>query len=199
MVNRSIEFFDAQFRRQIPAGDFRLNPFEERALEHLTGTVLDLGCGLGNLALEAARRGHTVDALDASAIAIERIDAAAKAEELPVRARVADLASWRFERSYSTIVSIGLFMFFRRERALELLADLQQHVEPGGRAVVNVLTEGTTFLDMFQSGGFTLFACGELERRFAGWTILSSAHESFPAPGDTLKEFETVIAAKPST
>jgi len=196
MGNRSVEFFDAQFRRQIPAGDFRLNPFEERALAHLTGTVLDLGCGLGNLALEAARRGLTVDAVDASAAAIERIAAAAKAEQLPVRARVADLASWRFERTYSTIVSIGLFMFFPRERALELLTGLQEHVEPGGRAIVNVLTEGTTFLDMFQSDAFHLFGRGELERRFAGWTLLSSVHESFPAPGNTLKEFDTVIAAK---
>ncbi len=52
--SRSVEFFEAQFRRQIREGDFKLNPFETLALDYLRGDVLDLGCGLGNLALAAA-------------------------------------------------------------------------------------------------------------------------------------------------
>ena len=57
MANRSIDFFDDQFRRQIGARDFSLNPFEHAALPFLKGRVLDLGCGLGNLAIAAARNG----------------------------------------------------------------------------------------------------------------------------------------------
>ena len=49
MPNKSIAFFDSQFQRQILSQDYKLNPFEARALEHLSGAVLDLGCGLGNL------------------------------------------------------------------------------------------------------------------------------------------------------
>ena len=196
--NQSVEFFDAQFRRQVQAHDFELNPFETRALGHLAGTVLDLGCGLGNLALEAVRHGHEVMAVDASPAAIARIAATAQHEGLPLRALEADLARWEIDRDYTTIVAIGLLMFFPRERALGLLRDIQEHVEPGGRAIVNVLVEGTTFMDMFQPGGFYLFGRGELEERFAGWRILSSEHETFPAPGDTRKEFSTVIAEKPT-
>ena len=33
--NESVRFFDAQFRRQAAAGEFALNPFEERALPYL--------------------------------------------------------------------------------------------------------------------------------------------------------------------
>jgi len=56
--NRSVEFFDAQFQRQVQDGDYQLNPFETLALNYLKGEILDLGAGIGNLSLEAAR-GHT--------------------------------------------------------------------------------------------------------------------------------------------
>lgn len=199
MGQRSVDFFDSQFREQIRARDYRLNPFELRALDHLKGTVLDLGCGLGNLALEAARRGHRVTAVDASAAALARLAAAAAREGLPLQALERDLARWDPEGSFGTVAAIGLCMFFPRERAHALLRSVQERVEPGGRAIVNVLVEGTTFMDMFEPGSFHLFERGELERRFAGWTIQASLEESFPAPGGTRKEFATVIAARPDT
>ena len=48
---RSVEFFEQQFRRQVQAKEFVLNPFEMLAVDYLSGDVLDLGCGLGNLSL----------------------------------------------------------------------------------------------------------------------------------------------------
>ena len=54
-----------EFDQQIEAAEYRLNPFEEWVLPHLRGTLLELGCGLGNLTLTAARRGLSVTALDA--------------------------------------------------------------------------------------------------------------------------------------
>src|SRR5690606_38023990 len=89
--HHSIEFFDRQFQRQIAEGELTLNPFERATLAHLRGRVLDFGCGLGNLALEAARRGCEVEALDASASAIAHLRAAAARESLPLRATEADL------------------------------------------------------------------------------------------------------------
>ena len=89
--NRSVEFFDRQFRTQPLAAALVLNPFEEIALPHLAGTVLDFGCGMGNLAFAAARRGCTVTALDASPAAIAHVRARAAAVRLPVTAQQADL------------------------------------------------------------------------------------------------------------
>lgn len=195
--NKSVEFFEAQFQRQVREQDFALNPFETLALDYLKGTVLDLGCGLGNLSLEAGRRGHRVVAVDASPAAVTRINSAAERQGLPVKAILADIETWTIDQPYETIVAIGLLMFFRRERALELLRAIQEHVKPGGRAIVNVLIEGTTFMGMFDPGNYCLFGRDELEQRFAGWKILLSRQESFPAPAGTLKEFSTVIAERP--
>lgn len=194
---RSVEFFERQFQRQVREGDYALNPFETLALDHLDGSVLDLGCGLGNLSLEAGRRGHPVLAVDASPTAVARINADAQREGLRVRAIQADVGRWSIDGSYDTIVAIGLLMFFPREPALEMLRAIQDHVAPSGRAIVNVLIEGTTFMDMFDPEHYCLLRPGEIEERFAGWRILASHRQTFPAPGNTCKEFSTVIAGKP--
>lgn len=192
----SVDFFEKQFQRQVRETDFALNPFEQIALAHVAGSVLDLGCGLGNLSLEAARRGCSVTAVDASPTAIERVRAAALQERLPLQSLQADLGCFVIERQYDTIVAIGLLMFFRKERALALLRQIGQHLRPGGRAIVNVLVEGTTYLGMFKPDEYYLFGASELEQAFAGWSLLVARHDSFPAPEGTRKEFATVIAQK---
>lgn len=190
------DFFERQFQRQVRETDFALNPFEQLALSHVAGSVLDLGCGLGNLSLEAARRGCSVTAVDASPTAVERVRATALHERLPLQALQADLACFPIAHDYDTIVAIGLLMFLRKQQALRLLRQIGQRVCPGGRAIVNVLVQGTTYLGMFKPGEYYLFGTDELERVFAGWTVLLSRRDSLPAPEGTRKEFATVIAQK---
>jgi tellurite methyltransferase len=194
--NRSVTFFDAQFEKQIGAEDYALNPFEQSALPHVRGAVLDLGCGLGNLSIAAARRGADVVALDGSAHAIDRIRKTAQAEGLHVRAELADAATYAMEGEYDAVVAIGLLMFFPRKQAMALLARLQHAVKPGGVAIVNVLIDGTTYLEMFEPGRYCLFGRDELLEQFAGWHVLRSTHDSYDAPGGTRKVFSTVIARR---
>ena len=198
MPNRSIDFFDAQFRAQIAAGEFALNPFEQAALPFVHGRVLDLGCGLGNLAIAAARKGCRVVGVDASLPAIVHIAQVSRAEELGMTAVLAELPSFRLAGEYDTIVAIGLLMFMRRPAALDLLSQIMHHVAPGGCAVINALVEGTTYLAMFDPEAHCLLGRDEIETRFAGWTIELSRHDAFAAPGDTVKQFSTVIARKPA-
>jgi tellurite methyltransferase len=198
-TNQAVEFFEEQFQRQVEERDYALNPFEVLALDYLKGTILDLGSGLGNLSLEAGRRGHDVLAVEASPAAVERINADARRERLSVRAIEADIENWAIDGTYETILAIGLLMFFRRERALELLRDIQDRVNPGGRAIVNVLIEGTSYMAMFDPQNYHLFPRGEIETLFSGWKILAIRHETYPAPGATRKEFVTLIAEKPSS
>ncbi|MFZ2651752.1 MAG: class I SAM-dependent methyltransferase [Burkholderiaceae bacterium] len=193
----SIEFFDKQFARQIREHDFALNPFETAALPHLRGRVLDFGCGIGNLALAAARRGCSVLALDASAAAIEHLRRVAAAEGLGVEAAQADLRNYVIGEDFDSIVSIGLLMFFDCPAAFRSLGEIQAHVKPGGTAVVNVLVQGTTYLDMFDAHSHCLFDRDEMLRRFARWTILASEFSDYPAPGGRIKSFATLIARRP--
>ncbi len=195
--NRSIAFFDEQFRRQAREAELELNPFEVLALPCLRGEVLDLGCGMGNLAIAAARTGCKVTALDASPAAIEHVRARAAAERLPVEASLADLRRYAISREYDCVVCIGLLMFFDCPAGSRALAELQAHVRPGGFAVVNVLVEGTTYLDMFDPSSHCLFTPEEVRSRFAGWEIVQARADDFPAPGQTVKCFFTLIARRP--
>lgn len=194
--DHSVRFFDRQFRRQVAEREFALNPFEQAALPYVRGRVLDLGCGLGNLSIETARRGAKVLAIDASPAAIERIRAAAEAENLDIDARLADLEAYAIAGEFDTVIAIGLLMFFARERALALLSQIQEHTAAGGVAIVNVLVEGTTYLEMFAPGRYTLLARGELEERFDGWDVLRVERHGFDAAGGTRKEFETIVARR---
>lgn len=193
----SIEFFEEQFQRQVAARDYALNPFERAALPHLSGRVLDYGCGLGNLALHAARAGCRVTAIDASHTAIEHLQAVARSESLPLHAVEAELSDYRLAEDFDTVVCIGLLMFFDCPTAYRQLGELQAHVRPGGIVIVNVLVEGTTFMDMFAPGKYCLFERGELQERFRDWQIVSQLFQDFDAPGNKRKAFCTIIARKP--
>lgn len=194
--NHTVSFFETQFQKQVRDNEFALNPFEQLALKYLEGDILDLGAGLGNLCLEAGRRGHSVLAVEASPTAVIRINKDARQEGLAVKAIQEDIENWRIDRTYNTIIAIGLLMFFRRDTAMTLLDAIQDHVKPGGVAIVNTLIEGTTFMGMFDPDKYCLFARGELEQRFSGWHVLESVYQSFPAPEGTVKEFSTVVAKK---
>jgi tellurite methyltransferase len=197
-TNQSIEFFDQQFQRQVAAGDLQLNPFEAAALPHIRGKVLDYGCGLGNLSVAAARQGCAVIALDGSHAAIEHLQSAAKRDGLAIQTEEADLRSYDIRDDFDTVVCIGLLMFFDCATAFRQLSSLQAHVRPGGTLVVNVLTEGTTYMDMFSPEGHCLFKPGDLRERLEEWELASYVRQEFPAPRNTVKLFETAIARKAS-
>ena len=195
--NPSVQFFDEQFQRQIVSQSLDLNPFELTALTHIRGKVLDYGCGMGNLAVAAARQGCSVVALDGSRAAIEHLRNLASRELLPIQTEEADLREHEVVDDFDSVVCIGLLMFFDCPTAYQKLEELQLHVRPGGLIILNVLTMGTTYMDMFSPEGHCLFNTEDLSQRFAGWKIMSLQHQQFPAPQNTRKVFTTIIARKP--
>lgn len=93
-----------------------------------TGRALDLACGAGRNALYLAERGLAVDAVDISAIALERARAAAA--DLPIAWLEHDLdLGFDAPASYDVIVNI-------RYVNVPLLAKLLCSLHPGGLLMV---------------------------------------------------------------
>jgi tellurite methyltransferase len=197
--NRSVEFFDTQFQRQVARHEYALNPFEQAILPFVYGSVLDLGCGLGNLSIEAAQKGCSVTSLDASPTAVADLDRRAKELRLSIQTCEADLRELSIQEQFDSVICIGLLMFFPCENARKNIGRIKEFTKPAGIAAVNTLIEGTTFLDFFDENGYCLFGEKELSESFADWKLEYQSIDSFPAPHDTVKRFCTIVARKPTS
>ena len=103
---------------------------ERRALRFARGTVLDVGCAAGRVALELQARGHEVVALDVSPGAVE------VARRRGVRdVRVGTVEGLAEGERFETILLLGnnLFLLGDERRGRTLLRRLAAHAEPGGR------------------------------------------------------------------
>ena len=138
-------------------------------VEHLAhlprGRALDVACGDGRHALYLARHGWTVDAVDFSRAALERLLAAARREALAVSAIQADLEDCALRpRGYDLVLNVRYLQ--------RTLIDVLKHaVRRGGMVVFE-----TFIRDQQQLGHprnpLYLLERGELAARFGDFEIL---------------------------
>lgn len=110
--------------------------FSSAAIEALApepqSRVLDSGAGAGGAALELARRGHKVTAIDASAAMVARTRERASASGLAIETRTMDGQNLAFpDASFDAALSVlGVILF---PDAVRGLSELRRVVRPGGR------------------------------------------------------------------
>jgi SAM-dependent methyltransferase len=128
------------WRKLIPPG---LSEAECTFIEDVAGlqpndSVLDLMCGYGRHALELARRGYSITAIDNSPAYIAEIDERSRVENLPVKAFAAGALETSFQQQYKAILCMGnSFAFFNKEDALSLLQKVADHLKPEGVFIIN--------------------------------------------------------------
>lgn len=115
--------------------------FIQASLGVTKGTaVLDVGCGLGQQALEFARRGCLVVALDLALPMITRAAEDAQQEGLRINFLHKDIRDIGFEGTFDAVICVGTtFGFFDDEQNREVLVRLANALKPGGRLLLEVI------------------------------------------------------------
>jgi SAM-dependent methyltransferase len=109
--------------------------------------VLDVGCGLGQHALEFARRGCLVVALDLALPMITRAAEDAQQEGLRINFLHKDIRDIGFEGTFDAVVCVGTtFGFFDDEQNREVLGRLANALKPGGRLLLEVVNRDHVLL-----------------------------------------------------
>ena len=94
--------------------------------------VLFAGVGRGREAIEAARRGVRVSAVDLSPRMLARFSRATQGETLTANAVLGDVALHRPEELYDAVVANYFLNLFDAEHAMSMLEKLCALVRPGG-------------------------------------------------------------------
>jgi SAM-dependent methyltransferase len=111
------------------------------------GPVLDVGAGTGRVALDLARAGHDVTALDREPALLEALDQRARARGLTVATVVADAAGFALERSFALIVVPMQTVQLLPDRGA-FLAAARAHLGPAGLLALAIAAELEDFGDV---------------------------------------------------
>ena len=135
--------------------------------------ALDVACGAGRNALELARRGWAVTAVDAASEAIAIVERRAAEEGVKIDARVMDLEREPLPFEEESFDLVAVFFYLQRS----LMPALQKLVVPGGVFVAAIHTVDDA-PDVRPMNPAWLLGRGELEAMFGGWEIVSSAESA---------------------
>jgi SAM-dependent methyltransferase len=107
-----------------------LEPPLAEALAARTGRLVELGCGDGTVAIEAARRGFRVTATEVAPAALAR--ARARAGDLPILFVLDDVTASRLDARFDVAVDRGLLHCLPRETWPAYARTVSDLVAPGG-------------------------------------------------------------------
>ncbi|WP_406632228.1 class I SAM-dependent methyltransferase [Amycolatopsis sp. WGS_07] len=142
---------------------------ELAAQDAFHGTVLDAGCGTGENALHLAAHGLSIVGIDVAETAVAQANEKARERGIAAEFAVGDaLRLSALDRTFDTVLDVGLFHAFDAEERLAYVASLASVTEPGAR--LHVLC----FRDTTGNSGPHPVTRAELEaplRPETGWQI----------------------------
>ncbi len=142
-------------------------------VKHKTsGKALELGAGEGRNSLFLAEKGFTVTAKDLSQVGIDKIKKLAAERGLNIQAEVADIRTLGSEDNFDVYVCTYVLHHLKRDEALSLIKQMQEHTNAGGLNALTTFTENGDFYRVDSEAGDFYPAPDELKSLYDGWEIL---------------------------
>ena len=155
------------------------------------GPVLDLGAGTGRVALDLARAGHEVVALDVEEAFLAALRE--RAGSVPVETVVADASDFDLGRTFALVLAPmqTVQLLGGPAARASMLRSIRRHVEPGGlfaAAVVNVVEVFGDFEapvpDMREVAGVVYASRPVAVRSEGGTTVVERVRERIATDGE---------------
>lgn len=103
-----------------------------------TSKILDIMCGYGRHALELARRGIQVTAIDNLQEYIDEIKLKASEQNLGISTIKSDILEVKLDELYDASICMGnSFSFFDKTDAVTVLKNISNHLKPEGIFIIN--------------------------------------------------------------
>jgi 2-polyprenyl-3-methyl-5-hydroxy-6-metoxy-1,4-benzoquinol methylase len=154
-----------------------------KALEKFiaSGDVLDIGAGAGGNCIHLAGRGFNVPATDISAVAIERIQAKARAKNLSLRADIHDIVEEELENDFDVIICAGVLHHLDTEDALSVIKKIQHRTKQMGVNIISTFTKKGDFYSKNPgTNKFYIVSNEDLNNLYSNWTVHISCEKEGP-------------------
>ena len=184
------------------AYDIDLPLWRRRAAE-ADGAVLDIGAGTGRVALDLARRGHDVTALDSDPELVRELATRARRRKLRVKAVAADARTFELGREFALAIApmqvVQLFGGAAGRRAA--LGAVRRHLHPGALFAIALadpfdgLPEGEILPplpDIRETDGWVYASTPVAVRREHGAAAIDRHRQSVSPKGDITEWVATI-------
>ena len=160
----NIDQYDERFEKLSAAGH-HVHGEADFIASFNPSSILDAGCGTGRIAIELARRGFEITAVDLDADMI----AAARRKSPHMAWRVDDLARMQLPRRFGVVAMPGNVMIFCEPDDRRLIVhNMAQHLEPGGTLIAGFTIEPDGYT-LQQWDGHCAASGLDLVERYSTW------------------------------
>lgn len=144
-------------------------------------TLIDIGCGSGGDSIEFAHNGYAVTGVDISDNALENVAQWAKAEDLNVVTKQADMNDFHLDMRYDVVYSSSSLTFLKKEKRSDILQNYKRRTSTGGINAISVIVE-KPFLERQEhvSQDEYMFRSGELMEYYWDWDFIYLSENIVP-------------------